>query len=46
LHFEHDRTYDDARLRAALGSAHWPAPPIDAAYLARFTASLTARTGS
>jgi thioester reductase-like protein len=44
LRFEHDRTYDDARLRAALGSLHRPAPPVDAAYLARFTARLAART--
>jgi thioester reductase-like protein len=40
LHFEHDRTYDDARLRAALGSAYRAAPPVDAAYLARFTAAV------
>jgi nonribosomal peptide synthetase DhbF len=36
LHFEHDRTYDDARLRAALGARHRPAPPFDADYLSRF----------
>jgi nonribosomal peptide synthetase DhbF len=38
LHFEHDRSYDDARLRAALGARHRPAPPFDADYLRRFAA--------
>jgi hypothetical protein len=43
LHFEHDRTYDDSRLRAALGSAYRPAPPVDGAYLERFTAAMRER---
>jgi thioester reductase-like protein len=37
LHFAHDRTYDDARLQAAMGAAYRsPPPPTDASYLARF----------
>jgi thioester reductase-like protein len=37
LHFQHDRTYDDARLRAALGPAYQAPPPLAGDYLARFT---------
>jgi thioester reductase-like protein len=43
LHFEHDRTYDDARLRGALGAGHRLAPAVDAAYLGRFMAALRER---
>src|SRR5262245_2760796 len=39
LHFAHNRTYDDRRLRAALGDAYRPPPPMDAHYLARFASA-------
>jgi len=39
LRFEHDRSYDDTRLRAALGSAYRAPPPLDGDYLARFTSA-------
>jgi thioester reductase-like protein len=39
LRFTHDRRYDDARLRAALGPAYRAPPPFDAAYLTRFLRS-------
>jgi thioester reductase-like protein len=40
LHHAHNRTYDDTRLRAALGPAYRSPPPMDAHYLARFASSL------
>jgi thioester reductase-like protein len=39
LHLEHDRTYDDRRLRDALGPIHRAPPPVDARYVARFASS-------
>jgi len=39
LCFEHDRIYDDTRLRAALGSAYRAPPALEGDYLARFTSS-------
>ena len=39
LHFEHDRTYDDARLRDALGPIYRAPPPVDARYVDRFASS-------
>jgi hypothetical protein len=35
-------TYDDTHLRDALGAADRPAPPVEGAYLARFTSALPA----
>jgi thioester reductase-like protein len=40
LHFAHDRTYDDGRLRAALGRAYRSTRPLDATDLARFASAL------
>jgi nonribosomal peptide synthetase DhbF len=40
LHFAHNRSYDDTRLRVALGPAYRSPPPMDAVYLARFASAL------
>jgi thioester reductase-like protein len=43
LHFQHDRSYDDARLRRALGPEYRAPVPCDARYLSTFTAAALAR---
>jgi thioester reductase-like protein len=40
LGLEHDRTYDDARVRELLGEKFRPAPPLDAAQVSRFVHAL------
>ena len=40
LHFEHDRTYDDGRLREVLGAHDRSAEPMNARYLASFVSSI------
>lgn len=43
LRREHDRTYDDARVRERLGPSFRPPPPLDADALARFQRRLRGR---
>jgi hypothetical protein len=40
MRFEHNRTYDDARLRSALGSSYRASRPLGAEALARFAAGI------
>lgn len=40
LHFAHNRTYDDRRLREALGAAYRAPHPLDASYVDRFVSAM------